>query len=514
MARIVAALMSAPRRRELLLSLKYCTIEACFSVPMLNLTQGNMPFAIGFAVMVLGWGDVGIGWLAAMPFLCLFIQPPLTYLLQRHFSLYQIMVGGFVLNALPWTLIAFLPWWPVSRTALFAAIMFVSTLANAVCGVAWWASVSELVPLGIRGKFFGTRTMIFSFWTLVVTVAAGYFAGRAEDPVWAFGLVFSLAAASRLIGLYFLARMKFPASVMERQPQLSPWKTWATVLRNGGFMRLVLFTGLFGLCLNLGMPFYSVYVLTALPLTLGDLTVLTTLATVGSLLSLKTWGRLSDRFGNKPVMLTSALAWLVAAAAAWLFAGPSRYAHLYASYFFTGFMMAGFQQVGQFNLMIKMVPATHRAHYISVYFSISNLLITLGPILGGLALRVVPENVGTWLGEPLRNYHVVIVGSLGMCVLCLHLLQAIAEPAVRPVRELVQVMRGMREFNPMLGLTTLAEYVFTPRGLSRLAHFSVRTLRRQTSAVSEVGEELIEEGWRALKRPLRGQDAEEPRPRR
>ena len=81
------------------------------------------------------------------------------------------------------------------------------------------------------------------------------------------------------------------------------------------------------------------------------------------------------------------------------------------------------------------------------------------------------------------------------------------EPAERSVRELVLVMRNMREFNPVLGVATLAQFMFTPRGLSRLAHVSVRTLRRQTNAVSDVGEELVEEGWRAIKQPLKALSA-------
>src|SRR5687768_7911415 len=44
-----------PRRRDLLLSLKYSTIEACFSVPMLNLTMPNLPFVIAFVVAALHW---------------------------------------------------------------------------------------------------------------------------------------------------------------------------------------------------------------------------------------------------------------------------------------------------------------------------------------------------------------------------------------------------------------------------------------------------------------------------
>ena len=112
----------------------------------------------------------------------------------------------------------------------------------------------------------------------------------------------------------------------------------------------------------------------------------------------------------------------------------------------------------------------------------------------------------------MTRYHVLIVGSLALSLITLHLLQTVREPAARSVRELVLVMRNMREFNPVLGLATLAEYMFTPRGLGRLARGSVRTLRRQTSALSDVGEELVGGGWSAIKRPLKalsGRDEDE-----
>ncbi len=495
--------MTPLRKRELLLSLKYCTIESCFSVPMLNLTLGNFPFVIGFAVKALGWGDAGVSLLAAMPFVCLFLQLPVMLFLQRHLSLRQIMAVTFMFNALPWTLVAFFPWFGPNRDWIFTCISFVSTLANAVCGVAWSASMSELVPLGIRGKFFGRRNMLFGFWTLVVVLAAGRIVDHYGNSLTVFGMIFTGAAAARMTGLFFLARMKFPSTVTARRPQASPLGTFTAVFRDRNFVRLLLFTGLFGMSLYLGNPFYSVYVLTELPMTLGDLTILTTLSTLGGLLSLQAWGRLSDRFGNKPVMVTSALIWLLTAAVSWLFSSPRHHGHLYLNYFITGFMMAGFQQLGQFNLMIKMVPAENKAHYISVYFSFTNMLIALGPLLGGLILHGLPADAGNLLGQPLTRYHVLIVGSLALCLLSLHLLQLVREPAERPVKELVEVMRSMREFNPVLGVATLAEYMFTPRGLSKLAHFSVRTLRRQSNVMSDVGEELVGEGWRAIRQPLK-----------
>ena len=493
--------MNVLRKRELLLSLKYCTIESCFSVPMLTLTLGNMPFLIGFAVKALGWSDSAIGLLAATPFVCLFLQPPITIFLQRHWSLHRIMAVTFVLNALPWLLTLLFPWLGEAKHALFAFIVFVSNLGNAVCGVAWSASITELVPLNIRGKYFGTRNMMFGFWALVAVLVAGQIAERFGNALWIFGIIFTLAASARLIGLFFLTRMKFPPRVMEIQRQRAPLETFTAVFRDKNFVRLLLFTGLFGMFFNAGQPFYSVFVLKELRFTLGDLVVLTTVQTVGLLISLRTWGALVDRFGNKPVMLTTALVWLTLAGVSWFLSSPTRYGHLYATYFITGSMLAGFQNMGQFNLMIKMVPVENRAHYLSVYFSFTNLLVALGPVLGGMVLRRLPENLGTLFGQPFTRYHLVICGSIALCLLTLLILHAVREPAAKSMRDLARVMWHMREFNPMLAATTVAEYVFTPRGLSKLARSSLRTLRRHGGVIGDVGEELVEGGRRVLRAP-------------
>jgi Na+/melibiose symporter-like transporter len=498
-----AALTSPSRKRELLLSLKYCTIEACFSVPMLNLTTSNLPFLIGFAVSVLGWKSAAVGFMAAIPHLCNFLQPPITHFLQRFFSLHKIMLLGFVFNALPWVFVSIFPWLGEQRHLVFTLIVFTSTLANSVCAVAWSAAVSELVPLQIRGQYFGRRNLIFGFWTLVVVLAAGQYADYFDNSLQAFGALFSAAAAARLIGMFYLTRMKFPASVMQRREQLSPLGDYVRVLRDRNYLQLLLFIGLFGLFLNFGMPFYNVYLLRELRLSLGDLTVLTTLSSFGGLVSLKSWGPLCDRFGSKPVIAACAMTWAVSAGLAWLFSAPTRISHLYVNYFLIGFVTAGFQ-LAQFNLMIKLVPADRRAHYISVFFAVTSLLTALGPIIGGRILQSLPQEFGTFLGTPFTRFHLVFVVSMVFCFAMVPLLRRLQEPAERPLRELVRVMRGMREFNPVLGLASLAQYVFTPRRLTEWASESMRSLRRQGQAVSDVGEELVVGGIRTVRRRFRG----------
>ncbi len=494
--------MTPFRKRELLLSLKNATVEACFSVPMLNLTLTQFPFAIGFAVVALHWGDRAIGLLAAVPFLCNAFQPPLTYVLQRRFSIYQIILLGFVFNALPWAFVWLLPWTGEHSHWIFALIVTTSTLANSVCAVAWSAAMSDLVPLNIRGTYFGKRNLIFAFWTLVVVLAAGQIAKRFDNSLTVFGFIFATAALARLCGMFFLTRMKFPAKVMERRPQTQSLSDYLAVLKDRNYLWLMLFIGSWNMCINLGQPFYSKYLLdpAGLGMDMGQLTILTTVSAFGGLLSLKAWGVLSDRFGNKPVMFTCALAWGVTALAAWIFAGPERQVHLYANYFVTGFMFAGFQ-LCQFTLMIKMVPTQGNAHYISVFVAFTSLLTAMGPVMGGLLMGFLSSrpSYGTLLGQPILGYHLLFGLSLFAALLALHLLQQLKEPAERPVRELVRQMKSMREFNPIVGLSSIAQYMFTPRALTRFARDTARTLRRQTSALSDVGEELVGGGIRAVK---------------
>src|SRR3954452_23506690 len=111
--------MNRLRHRDRLLSLKYSTIEACFSVPMLNLTLPNFPFAVAFAVKALGWQAGAVGLMAALPHLCNCLQPLFIASLSRYFSSYQLLVLTFTLGALPWGLAGVLSGLASARDAMF-----------------------------------------------------------------------------------------------------------------------------------------------------------------------------------------------------------------------------------------------------------------------------------------------------------------------------------------------------------------------------------------------------------
>ncbi|HAB19522.1 MAG TPA: MFS transporter [Verrucomicrobiota bacterium] len=489
------------RHRELLVSLKYATIEGCFSVPMLNLTMPSFPFVIAFAVTALGWGPGAVGLMAALPHFCNLVQPPLATWLRGRLSLFQIMSLSFLLSSAPWGLAAGLPFLSESRRDLaFSLILGIATLANSLGSVSWSAAIAELVPPRLSGTYFGRRNLIFGFWTLLAVLVASALAERGHNTLFTFGWIFATAGLFRLIGYLFLTRMKFPPVVMEREsspPDLSEIKE---PLRSPNYLKLVAFIGVWGLLLNLGQPFYTVFLLEGLHRPMGNVGLLTALAGLGGLMTLKGWGWLCDRFGSKPVLYVASLVWGLVSLVGWSLAGERFFWHLAAMYLIVGATTACFQ-LCQFNLMLKLAPA-NKAPYVAVFLALTSLLTAVGPLLGGAILRVLPDALGTFLGQTIRDYHLLIAGSMIGCLLSIHLLEFVREEAAHAPEAVWRTMRRMRPFNPMLTLTSAAQMVLTPGGLIGLTRRSLWQLRRQARIISDVGGDIVEGGRDVLKAPF------------
>ena len=485
--------MKSLRNRDQLLSLKFSTMEACFSVPMLNLTMPSFPFVVAFAVKALGWQAGAIGLMAALPHICNCLQPLLLAGLARYFSAYELLMLTFALGALPWGLAGALPGLGEARNPMFAGMLVLATLANTVAAVTWSASISELVPERLAGRYFARRNLIFGAWTLVAVMLAGQVAERNGNSMVSFGWIFTAAGISRMLGLFFLSRMKFPPAVMERRSRGIAWSDLISVLRNTNYRRLCAFVGFWGMLLNAAMPFYTMFLVDKLDLGIGTVVKLTTLASLGGLVTLKGWGRLCDRFGNRPVLQIAALVWAMTALGMWAMASPGWTWHLYPCYFIVGATTAGFQ-LTQFNLMIRLAPSQLRPAYVAVFLALTSLLTAAGPILGGSLLKALPPELGNLFGHPVLSYHLLFIAAAFGCVLATHLIQRVREPAELPVFEVWREMKTMRTFNPMLSILGVGEILLTPRGLVALAQRSLRSVRQQVKAIEAVGEELASGG--------------------
>ena len=468
---------------------------------MLNLTLPIFPFVLAFAVKSLGWKPAAIGMAAAIPYVCNALQPLFLTTLSKRLSIYRLLVLTFWINALPWFLVGFLDSFGTWRDGVFALVLFVSTLGNSLAAVAWWTSISELVPERIAGRYFGKRNLFFGAWSLVTVFLAGLWADYGGNTIRTFGWIFALGGLARLIGLFFQTRMKFPASVMERQERGIPSSALWAVFRDKNYLHLLVFIGIWGLLLNGATPFYTVFLVERLGMSVGDVVKLVTVAALGGLLTLKAWGVLCDRFGSRPVLHVCGLVWASTALVMWSLAGPRWHWHLYPGYLVIGSVTAGFQ-LAQFNLMIRLAPSQSRAAYVGVFLAATSLITAAGPLLSGRLLGWMPEQIGELFGQPILKFHLLFVLSALGCLLSVSLSGRIRESAAQPVEELWREMKSMPSLNPILTIWALGGVLLTPSSLLTHGRNSLRTVRRQVKVLGEVGEEIMDGGKEVIRRPF------------
>lgn len=468
-------------------------------MPALNLTLPNLPFLLAYVTSALHWRAWAIGVVAALPHICNFFQPPISRLLEKRYSLQTIMRIGFIGSATPWFLVGPSTHWPGIHDKVFAILLAIATVSNSLASVAWSASIAEVVPARISGSYYGRRNLTFGAWTLIAVLSAGKIVDLGNNSEVVFGWIFAAAGLARLTGLFYLSKMKFPKGVTEKRSETFKFGELLDPLFDANYRTYMLFIGFWGLFLNMGAPFYTVYLLRRLEMNVSHTLLFATLSTLGGIVTLKSWGSLSDRFGSKPVQYVTAYSWCFIGLIAWSITTPGRQGHLILSYIIIGGATAGFQ-LTQFNLMLKLVPVGRGSAYIAVFMAVTSALTCLGPILGGTLLAIIPDEVGTVLGQPITNHHLLFIISFLGCLLSLPFLAAVREPAADKIQVVWRSMFRMRSFNPLLAASTAANFMFTPRGMLSLGQHSVRSLRRQIRKVANVGSEIVEGGQSYLRR--------------
>src|SRR5437764_1653573 len=123
------------------------------------------------------------------------------------------------------------------------------------------------------------------------------------------------------------------------------------------------------------------FVTNLLALRTATVVELSTLLSMGRLLTLKGWGELCERFVNRPVLQVAAFIWALSAMIMWSLARPGWTWHLYIGYLVVGAMTAGFQ-LTQFNLMVRLAPAELRPGYVGLFLALTSLFTAFGPIFG------------------------------------------------------------------------------------------------------------------------------------
>jgi len=467
-------------------------------------------FLMGFALQVLHATATQVGLLASLPLVANLVQMLGSYIIEKTGRKKRLCTASVIVSRSLWVLVILLPLALFNdlqdyRVWVLVAIIAVSSLFGSLAGVAWLSWMSDLVPPESRGSYFGRRNMIASFAGMVITVVAGKFLTVwnehfSESSPFGYIILFAVGLVFGLISSWFVSRMPEIESPVERDGGGFTLSSFLLPLKERNFLALILFVSVWNFGIQIAGPFYNVYLIDYLKMSFSNIALLATLSTLTTLVMMKIWGPISDKLGNRPIIVVSTWV-LIAIPFVWVAAAPGMArVPLVIAFALSGAFMAG-ASLSQFNILIKLSPPKGRSIYLALFAAITGLSGAVAPVVGGLLIKSLDDVRLSLLGYRITDLHVIFLLSSAIQLLSLGLMVAVREPSASTPMAVVMQLRN--DLNPQTGIAGTADFVLVElrRGRGILEHIDRRTEEIADRTEQSFGR-LFGRVERRIRRPL------------
>lgn len=384
--------------------LRLLAVDHVFSQSMASLTGGAFMVAL---VLALGGNNKTVGFIAAIGPIAQTMQLPAIFLVEKLRRRRAMTVIGAWTGRLMFLAIAAIPWVVPKAAqipALLAAIA-VHCFFGSISGCSYGSWVREVIPDRVMGRYMGKRLAWAIGVGAVVSLIAGVGVAQSQrwlGPIWPYSIVFALAGVLGMIGTAQLTRVPEPR--MQRRGKIQPFKMLGQPLGDKKFRRVLMFMGWWAFALNFAAPFFAVYMLERLRLSLGEVVALTVMTQLVNVVFFPLWGRFADRFSTKAVMGASGLLYVCSFLLWPLMTLESSYwatwPLLIVAHLVMGVSTAGVA-LSSGNLALKAAPKGEATAYLATNALVAGFAAALSPLMAGpladfFSMRELMLNF-TWL---------------------------------------------------------------------------------------------------------------------
>jgi MFS family permease len=253
------------------------------------------------------------------------------------------------------------------------------SFAGSFANPAWTAIVADLVPAGIRGRYFSGRNIAMAIAAMVVAPTAGMIIGRFDgNGVAGFQLVFGLAFVFGILGTLSFARIPEHGTRRVRADGRRV-RIWALLRDNPAFVGFAISSFVWHFALQVAGPFFNVYIVTDLGGNTAIVGVAAAMAGGASLLGQYVFGGLLDRRGSVLIQRATGLI-IPILPALWVIVTEPYQIYLIEAV--AGFLWAGYN-LASFNLLLELSPDADRQSAVALYQTVVFAAAVLGPLAGG-----------------------------------------------------------------------------------------------------------------------------------
>ncbi len=387
--------MATPSRLQSLESLRVANLDAAFATAFVTLFGGS--FFVGF-VQHLGGGDLWVQLIAAVPAIMGLMQIPGAALGRASASFKNyIKKGGWA-----WRLflgpIVLLPLLPIPNQAKLIALVaclgvaaFSVNLVNSTYNE--W--LGRIVPERSRGWYFSQRTLIATIVGMVIGMVGArlldVFKGTPNEAT-GYTLIFAIGWAFGISSMFFFLRMS--DTTREETTPVSTKEIINVIrepMRDKNFRQIMLFVAIFAVSQGFAGNLFAAFALESLKMPFTALQLTSVAAALGTVLTVRMWGFLADRYGSKPLLLLLS-GGVMLTPLMWIACVPGQLAFnttiLFVGHIFTGIFWSGVGVV-QLNLYLSTSTPQNRANYLAAALTVSSIALAVSPLAGSWMMSVL-----------------------------------------------------------------------------------------------------------------------------
>ncbi|MCI0506226.1 MAG: MFS transporter [Gammaproteobacteria bacterium] len=348
-----------------------------------------------------------IGLLASLPPLISSLSQLFSaWLSYKTFSRKKVILTGASFQAFVWLPLILLPYFfQEQAVGIIIACIIVYHAASSIVLPYWSSLMGDLVPERRRGRYFALRTRYTSISALISLIVAGiilHIYETHELALYGFISIFVIAGMARWISVYHLTHLVEPSEI-KTSLDIKISGHWWHQLKHSRFFHFSVFFGLMQTAVATASPFFAVYMLRDLHFTYVQFMTLSAATVLMQFLTLNGWGRISDMFGNRLVLITAGFI-VPLIPALWLVSNSIWY--LFAVQLLSGFVWAGFN-LSAGNYLYDLIPAPKRSTYLAYHNVITNIGVFSGALMGGFLGASLPNTVDVF-GETYHWQHALL----------------------------------------------------------------------------------------------------------
>jgi MFS family permease len=281
---------------------------------------------------------------------------------------------------------------PALLLAIFFLLYTLYGLAAGFAGTPFMDIVAKTVPAERRGSYFGHRDLLGALAAIGAGGVVNYFLNPISAPAFPFnfGFLFLIVGVAVSIGLLAFSLTIEPVGIVPAthvtfRDQL---RAARKIVREHHGYRRYLITRFVLAIADIATPFYAIYAIKVLQISAETIGLYIWIATAASLVTNFMWSRLSDRRGNRIVLIGAATGMIAmpVIALAFGFAIPGAYLGLpFGLMFIVSGTARTAANIAYPSYLLEIAPAPERALYIGFTNTMLGIA-TFIPVIGGTLL--------------------------------------------------------------------------------------------------------------------------------